>query len=199
MIGVFMQTMRMRTMRRIRIDINKADKMQLTQIHGIGRILATRIIEQRPYETIDEIRRKVKGIGEKRKMYLKNNVIIHKRKSITDATKRIIAGRQYYKCANKPKPSIILSQFQSHQENGEYVYMCPLWERANENKGSFDQSGYEIDHKDEFSESQDNRMENLQALCKSCHTMKTKMFAMYRSKITLRSKNNINMIDRNFF
>lgn len=50
-------------------------------------------------------------------------------------------------------------------------YACPLWERIGTNKGSFDQSGYEIDHNDNNSRS-DVLEDNLQALCKNCYSVK---------------------------
>ena len=55
----------------------------------------------------------------------------------TDAMKRIVAGRQNYKCANKPGSNL------NRIEN----YLCPLWQKADsDNKGSFDESGFELDH-----------------------------------------------------
>ena len=42
-----------------------------------------------------------------------------------------------------------------------------------ENKGSFDRSGYDIDHIKEFSITFDDNINNLQALCKSCHSIIT--------------------------
>ena len=62
-------------------------------------------------------------------------------------------------------------------------YNCLLWSNFNENlKGSFDRSGYHIDHKVEFSISHDDSFDNLQALCLGCHGMKTKSFAIYQNK-----------------
>lgn len=48
-------------------------------------------------------------------------------------------------------------------------YVCPL-------KNGFDQSGYEIDHIHEYSITESNDITNLQALCHSCHSIKTKRF-----------------------
>lgn len=42
--------------------------------------------------------------------------------------------------------------------------------------GSFDESGYEIDHIFEHTKTQDDSDANLQALCKSCHSVKTRRF-----------------------
>lgn len=91
-------------------------------------------------------------------------------RSLTEATKKIIAGKQYYKCANSP------------QSNLECLsgYLCPQW-KTNEDTitiGSFDESGYEIDHIIEFVKTGDDSENNLQALCKSCHSVKTKRFLM---------------------
>jgi 5-methylcytosine-specific restriction endonuclease McrA len=56
-------------------------------------------------------------------------------------------------------------------------YLCPLWKINDENiKGSFDESGYEIGHITEFSINNNDNINNLQALCKSCNIVKTKRF-----------------------
>lgn len=55
--------------------------------------------------------------------------------NLSETIKKNIAGRQYYKCANRPNAKL------KKIEN----YTCPLWAKNDENKGSFDQSGYEID------------------------------------------------------
>lgn len=163
-----------------KININAASFKQIKQVQGIGQILASRIIENRPYITFDDLQHRVKGIGRKRKISLTtftqitsqninplvNDSKIKAPRTITEAMKRYIAGKQYYKCANKP-----FTEKYKSLEN----YNCPLWEKS-ENKGSFDQSGFEIDHINEFSISQNNTEENLQALCKSCHSVKTKKF-----------------------
>ena len=47
------------------IDINRASQEELESLPGIGQVIARRIIEGRPYRTVDDLRR-VKGIGEKR-------------------------------------------------------------------------------------------------------------------------------------
>ena len=94
------------------------------------------------------------------------------RKVPTNAEKRMVAGRQSYKCANCPSITI----------KGLETYKCPLWQRAVEdNKGSFDQSGFELDHINELATSGDNSLDNFQALCKSCHSVKTKKFLMKKS------------------
>ena len=87
-------------------------------------------------------------------------------RSVTDSMKKNIAGRQFFKCANSP-----LMQLEKLED-----YKCPLWQKSCENRGSFDQSGYDIDHIIEFAISFDDSESNLQALCKSCHSVKTKKF-----------------------
>lgn len=86
------------------------------------------------------------------------------RKSISESVRKQVAGRQLYKCAN------------NNMQIANYT--CPLWN--SKNNGSFDESGYEIDHIIEHTITKDNSVNNLQALCKSCHTVKTKRFnSMY--------------------
>jgi 5-methylcytosine-specific restriction endonuclease McrA len=93
---------------------------------------------------------------------------IKPKRTVTAAQKKFIAGRQFNKCANKPGANL----------KGFETYECPLWKRDDDHKGCFDQSGYDIDHIVEFSLTQNDTDDNLQALCKSCHSMKTKKFAM---------------------
>lgn len=88
------------------------------------------------------------------------------KKKVSDSVKKRIAGKQYYKCNNKIETKLY----------GLENYKCVLWQKDDENKGSFDESGYEIDHIKEFSLSKDNSEENLQALCLMCHKTKTKRF-----------------------
>lgn len=132
------------------------------------------------YKTCFEIQSKVKGIGLKKQSILSEVVSINKMRklrklnnvqdsckvkhcrNISEGMKRSIAGKQHYKCINNPLVQL------KRLEN----YRCPLWEKHNDNKGFFDQSGFEIDHVNEFSISCDNTEGNLQALCKSCHSVK---------------------------
>jgi hypothetical protein len=85
---------------------------------------------------------------------------------LTESIKKKIAGKQRFKCANKPNSNIL----------GLEDYPCVLWKLDDEHKGSFDESGYEIDHKKEFSVSGNDSEENLHALCINCHRVKTKRF-----------------------
>lgn len=96
-------------------------------------------------------------------------------RKVSESTKKIVAGRQFYKCANEPGSNL---DKLAH-------YQCPLWARANiKTMGNFDESGYDIDHIEEFAVSNNNNISNLQALCKNCHAVKTKIFmrTMVRGK-----------------
>lgn len=93
------------------------------------------------------------------------------KRNVTDATKKLIAGKQTYKCENSPTNKYSMLN----------DYKCPLWLR--EGDGSFDEAGYEIDHIMEFCLSKNCNQDNLQALCMSCHTVKTKRFNIIRRKI----------------
>lgn len=87
--------------------------------------------------------------------------------SLPEATKKRIAGKQHYKCANKPGSNL----------KGLEGYDCLCWGNKDvDNRGAFDESGYEIDHIIEFCISQDDSDTNLQALCISCHKVKSKRF-----------------------
>jgi hypothetical protein len=92
-----------------------------------------------------------------------------KRRTLSQSKKGLIAGKQNYKCANKP----------GNKLNRFTDYSCPFWKL---NEGSFDHSGYEIDHINEFCESGDDDESNLQALCPCCHRVKTRSFMSERAK-----------------
>lgn len=77
-----------------------------------------------------------------------------KQRKVSEAIKKSVAGRQFYKCANSPNSRL------DKLEN----YLCPLWTNPNKTiRGNFDECGYD-------------NIGNLQALCKSCHLVKTKAF-----------------------
>jgi len=84
---------------------------------------------------------------------------------IPDYHKKIILDRQNFKCANYPGSNLF--------RIGNPI--CPLWE-SKRLKGRFNEAGFQIDHVIEFSLTSDNNLNNLQALCPSCHTIKTKNF-----------------------
>ena len=79
------------------------------------------------------------------------------KRRITESVKKTIAGKQNYKCAASIPG-----------------YQCPLYRRNGD--GIFDESGYEIDHIEEFSINNNESDGNLQALCLMCHMVKTKRF-----------------------
>lgn len=97
-----------------------------------------------------------------------------KSRSVTSSTKMQVACRQYGKCANRPGSNL----------KGIGMYLCPLWKDLGENKGCFDGACYHIDHIIEHSVSRNDSMENLQALCPTCHDVKTKSYMCNRSKKT---------------
>ena len=73
------------------------------------------------------------------------------------------------KCANYPNSDVIKN------------YNCPMWIM---NNGLFDESGYNIDHKEEFSKTHNNDLSNLQLLCVCCHKVKTKLFMDNKCEFT---------------
>ena len=85
-------------------------------------------------------------------------------RKLTDSIKKTIASRQNYKCANKLGSNL----------RGLEGFKCSCWKE--DQGGSFDESGYEIDHIIEFCISHDDDKKNLQALCTTCHRVKTKRF-----------------------
>jgi len=72
-------------------------------------------------------------------------------------------------CSNYPDSNVIKN------------YNCPMWLLYN---GHFDDSGYEIDHIDEFSKTHNNDLSNLQLLCVCCHKVKTKLFMDNKCEFT---------------
>lgn len=95
-----------------------------------------------------------------------------RKRNVTQSSKKSIAGKQKYKCANNPNSQIKI--------NGLENYNCPLW--INNGDGSFDESGYEIDHIIEHSIGGADDNDNLQALCLMCHKVKTKRFLQNRNR-----------------
>ncbi len=90
------------------------------------------------------------------------------KRNVTQSQKKMVAGKQYHKCKNEPGSNL----------EGLNNYKCPLWTNPDlATKGCFDESGYEVDHIVEHTVSHDDSDDNLQALCKSCHVVKTKYFA----------------------
>ena len=80
---------------------------------------------------------------------------------ITCKNKKIIIVNQNNKCANSPdNPVTNLTD-----------YKCPFWIY---NYGFVDDSGFNIDHIEEQTLTYNNNLDNLQALCKCCYSVKTK-------------------------
>ena len=74
------------------------------------------------------------------------------RPTISADRRMIVAGEQYFRCA------------------GDRA-RCPQWKL---HEGSFDASGYEIDHIVEYSKCY-RGVGQLQALCPACHALKTRL------------------------
>ena len=89
------------------------------------------------------------------------------KRMVSEAMKKLVAAKQKYKCANRLGSKLFRLE----------DYKCPMWSKKDD-AGLFDESGYEIDHIIEHSVSRDDSEENLQALCISCHRVKTKKFNM---------------------
>ena len=105
------------------------------------------------------------GLEETLNLFKNKKQLLHSNdKSLSESIKKQIAGKQRFKCSNKPGSSL------------KYLndYLCPLWRNGGD--GSFDEAGYEIDHIIEKSIGGNNDESNLQALCQSCHKLKTKRF-----------------------
>ncbi len=93
-------------------------------------------------------------------------------RKISKKNKDIIVQLQNRQCANSPcNPAV-----------GLKGYQCLLWKYQG---GYFDESEYEFDHKKEFCKGGHNNVENIQALCPNCHSVKTKRFMKQKgSKFT---------------
>lgn len=106
------------------------------------------------------------------------------REHLSDSIKKQVAGKQLYQCANSPTKEV------DRLED----YNCPLW-YSSKHYGNFDEAGFDIDHIKEYSLTQDHSMENLQALCKSCHSVKTKRFMNEYKKIKKEKK--VKQVEKN--
>lgn len=91
---------------------------------------------------------------------------------VTDAMEKIVVDKQNFKCANKPGKNIC----------GMTDYKCPLWQSNRFYQGEFDELGYEIDYITKCDSIDDDNVNNLQALCKVCYTIKTERFLMKDEK-----------------
>ena len=94
-----------------------------------------------------------------------------KSRYISEKVKKSVLEFQNYKCANNPdRPALNL-----------HDYRCLIWICYD---GTFDDSGYDFDHINEHSKTQDNSMSNIQALCPNCHRVKTKTFMKNKQLFT---------------
>jgi len=94
----------------------------------------------------------------KKSLYLQNIDMVR----VSWARENVIAGRQRYRCNNKPNSNL----------KGLGTFECPMWKINENNKGSFDASGFKIDYIDE--DNLDKSNSNLQALCNYCSSIKRK-------------------------
>ena len=101
-----------------------------------------------------------------------------RRKPITKTIKETLLTKQYNKCAN-----LYNTGFTAGYMTGCEGYVCPLWRIPN-NQGQLDiiklPGGindfiYEVDHIDDLGCGGQDIDTNLQILCPSCHSYKTKM------------------------
>ena len=85
------------------------------------------------------------------------------RKAIPKDVVQTLLEKQSNRCANTlDNPAIGLRD-----------YICPLWLLYG---GQFDEAGYEKDHIVEVSLGGTNDIDNIQLLCCSCHSVKTKRY-----------------------
>lgn len=58
------------------IDLNAASVHELEALPGIGSVLARRIVQGRPYQTVDDLVR-VKGIAKKKLDTIRSQIVVH--------------------------------------------------------------------------------------------------------------------------
>jgi 5-methylcytosine-specific restriction endonuclease McrA len=97
------------------------------------------------------------------------------KRKVSEALKKLVAGRQRYTCATIPN------------------YTCPLRGRP------FDESGYDIDHIKELRHGGTNDASNLQALCPSCHRVKTSRNTAKEPTENPQPQNNMKQVVKNIF
>ncbi|MBI2948776.1 MAG: helix-hairpin-helix domain-containing protein [Verrucomicrobia bacterium] len=69
-----------------RIDLNTASVRQLESVAGIGPVLAPRIVQGRPYKSVDDLVR-VKGIGKKKLNAIRSQVVVNPKKAVPDPSR----------------------------------------------------------------------------------------------------------------
>lgn len=107
------------------------------------------------------------------------------KRKIPFKTEMFVAGEQHYRCANEPGANL----------RGLEGYNCPMWKEDGIDKGLFDESGYRMNHIIERSIGGSDDVDNLQALCVPCHTVKTKRFMRNFNNKTKDKNNNNNNDD----
>jgi len=91
--------------------------------------------------------------------------------NISETIKKNILIKQNFQCANNPyRPALNLSD-----------YKCYLWIH---NNGYFDEATYNIHHIDEYKLSNNNTINNIQALCPNCYAVKVNRFNKQKQHFT---------------
>ena len=106
--------------------------------------------------------------------------IKNKNRYISVKIKEELLKKQSNKCANNPDIPAI----------GLVGYNCPLWICYD---GDFDQAGVQYDHIVEHSDGGANNINNLQALCPSCHAVKTKRYVSQKKPKYLAKLNSVDL------
>ena len=81
-----------------------------------------------------------------------------------------IAGKQRYKCANKPGANL------PNLEN----FKCPLWKIPGDRRGIFDESGYTVCKVNDDLDT--DEFVNMQVLCPTCYFVKNERYAEKQNK-----------------
>ena len=129
-----------------KVEINIASLEQLDEIIGIGPVLAQRIIDARPFSSVDDLI-KVKGIGEKTLQKIKDQGLVYIGNSI-EATEPAITEEK--PAAVEPPPTypagVILNEIlpspEGADDQGEWI------ELYNTNNFEIDLSGWKIKDKE---------------------------------------------------
>jgi len=116
-------------------------------------------LEQENRALKDIVQQNMEALKESSTLLLKQKP---NRPQISSERKLYVAGSQHFKCAGDPS-------------------FCPMWKL---NGGSFDISGFEIDHVEPWHKSYRNDRAILQALCHSCHALKTRLERLQELEMT---------------